>query len=769
MAPNDPLTLTVSPGGLVGPQSAVANATGEAHVSFSVPAQAAAGSYTVAVGGALSGTLLVSPLSVAATTVSPAQFPTTSGPMPRLVASGTGFVPGEWVDFSWTRNDGLDCCNSSFFGTFAALADGAGRVVASIQPDQGLVPGNYDVKFKGRIGAIETKARVLVTGIQLRNAQASALVRAIPANTPTTLVLRGLGYEPGEAVRLTGDAGMLGSTNVATASSVGDWQVSLPINLAAGVYSVNATGLTSGYTAPAVVLYVNQASAAPVSWTAATPPEITLAASGYAPGEAVTIDGGPFSAFSVPADQQGAVNAVVRATSTSAGQFKVHLKGATSLVDQLVTLYALGMTTSPSSATATVATSFTASGSGFRANEGIVASSMPGGLLAAPPAAAASSSGDVNITLRTLVGATPGVYTIVLTGQQSLYQATAKFVVTAVGAPILSVTPGAFTFSAMEGGASPVDQTLSLDDTSPGTSLTWTARVQNVTGGNWLSLSSTSGTATPSAGATISVRADATGLAPGTYTGQIVVDALPVSTTNAHVTVPVELKVSASSPSLGTLGGDLSFDAFVGSDAAAQSITISNTGGLDMPWTASTATTDGGSWLTLGTGSGTVGAGQSNTVTVSVVSAGLAVGVYHGSVSVSGDASTRNSPRSLNVTLTVRTRPTQADMAIPNTSFALSAAETVESHPAGAFSIVNNGGTRLNWSATIVTSNNTPWLALDANSGSVPANGGIASPGFKANSNGLFAGTYTATITLTDPDALHSPKSVTVTLTVTAP
>jgi hypothetical protein len=85
-----------------------------------------------------------------------------------------------------------------------------------------------------------------------------------------------------------------------------------------------------------------------------------------------------------------------------------------------------------------------------------------------------------------------------------------------------------------------------------------------------------------------------------------------------------------------------------GSNPAAQSVTISNTGGGALNWTASKTQ----SWLTLSATSGAAPA----TLAVGAVTAGLAGGTYTDTVTVAASGAS-GSPQIVNVTLNVSAAP----------------------------------------------------------------------------------------------------------------
>jgi Subtilase family/Viral BACON domain len=98
-------------------------------------------------------------------------------------------------------------------------------------------------------------------------------------------------------------------------------------------------------------------------------------------------------------------------------------------------------------------------------------------------------------------------------------------------------------------------------------------------------------------------------------------------------------------PTIGVNPSSLSFSATAGgSNPASQSLTISNTGGGTLNWTASANQT----WLSVSPTSGTA----PSTATVSVNITGLAAGTYNGAITISATGAT-NTPVTVPVTLTV--------------------------------------------------------------------------------------------------------------------
>jgi hypothetical protein len=100
--------------------------------------------------------------------------------------------------------------------------------------------------------------------------------------------------------------------------------------------------------------------------------------------------------------------------------------------------------------------------------------------------------------------------------------------------PSLNATPSSLTFTASVGAANPPSQTISISNTGGGSALSWTAS----SSASWLTISATSGT-TPSI---ITVSANMSGLASGTYSGTITITA--PGAPNSPQTVPVSLTVA---------------------------------------------------------------------------------------------------------------------------------------------------------------------------------------------------------------------------------
>jgi hypothetical protein len=331
----------------------------------------------------------------------------------------------------------------------------------------------------------------------------------------------------------------------------------------------------------------------------------------------------------------------------------------------------------------------------------------------------------------------------VSTGANTPYSmATVVFKNAAPTAPALSVTPSSLSFRATMGGASPAAKTLTVANTGGGT-LNWTASES----ASWLSISPASGTNN----GTITVTPSITGLPPGTYTTDVTVTAPGVG--GSPATIPVTLTVDPIvPPALSVTPSSLAFNATQGGAApAAKTLSVMNTGGGTLSWTAS----DDASWLTVTPSSGTDAATLTATPSIS----GLNAGTYTATITVSA-AGAGGSPATIPVTLTVDP-PAPPALAVSPATLAFSATQGQANPAAKTISVTNGGSGTLD----VSVSDDAAWLAVTPATATAPATL-TATP----NITGLAAGTYTATVTITatTAGATGSPKTVAVTLNVAA-
>ena len=250
----------------------------------------------------------------------------------------------------------------------------------------------------------------------------------------------------------------------------------------------------------------------------------------------------------------------------------------------------------------------------------------------------------------------PGPYaaTIVITAplaSTAPFTIHVSFTVTAATSPNLALSAQSLSFSLTQG-ASPLTSQLTL--TNQGGSLNFTAVATPASGGNWISISPTSGTVTASSPVSLTVTANPGNLTAGTYTGAIIVTS---STTGQTITIPMTLTVSAPLQKIILSQLGFTFVAVAqGGTVLPQPLSILNGGSGSMNWTAQLVTPSGSScpWLSLSESEGAVTRPllDVSQVEVSINAQGLALnpGSYYCLIQVSA-ANASNSPQSALVVL----------------------------------------------------------------------------------------------------------------------
>ena len=326
---------------------------------------------------------------------------------------------------------------------------------------------------------------------------------------------------------------------------------------------------------------------------------------------------------------------------------------------------------------------------------------------------------------------------------------------------VLTVTPiEALTATGLIGGPfTPSSQTYMLQNTG-GTAINWTAaNVQT-----WTTLSAASGTlaAGASVSVTVSINTAANALAAGTYTDTVTFTNTTNGTGNTtrgvtlNVTNPGVLAVTPVTgiASTGPAGGPFT--------PSSQVYTLQNTGGTALNWTGSNVQT----WTTLSAVSGTLAAGATTTVTVSINAGAntLTAGTYADVITFTNTTNGSGNTSRV-VTLTVAAA---GILAISP------ATDLVSTGPAGgpftpssqAYTLQNTGGASINWTAAKVQA----WTTLSATSGTLAAGAtATVTVSFNTAANALAAGSYSDTVTFTNTTNGNGNATRAVTLTVTTP
>src|SRR6185436_15002866 len=203
--------------------------------------------------------------------------------------------------------------------------------------------------------------------------------------------------------------------------------------------------------------------------------------------------------------------------------------------------------------------------------------------------------------------------------------------------------------------------------------------------------------------------------------------------------------VVSTNPAIGASPTSLSFTAQTGTNPAAQTLSISNTGAGTLTWMASGSAP----WLTLSPGSGT----GNGVLTLSVATGTMTPGTYSSAVSITATGAT---PVSIPVSFTLTAPP--AISANP-TSLSFTAQQGGANPATQTVTLSNIGGGTLSWSA----SESTPWLTVSPASGT-----GTGTVTVSVTTGSLTAGPQTAgSVTFSAPGA--TPVSIPVSFTLTAP
>lgn len=322
-------------------------------------------------------------------------------------------------------------------------------------------------------------------------------------------------------------------------------------------------------------------------------------------------------------------------------------------------------------------------------------------------------------------------------------------------------------------------------------SITITPTVRMTSGTGWLTVTPASATITSSETSTFTVTVTSASLAAGSYTGSISLATGPPAGSSQTVAVTVSV---IAAPTLTVSPTSLKFNSTTGTTS--QPITIGNSGGEPLNWTAALAS-DAPDFVSLSSGSGTNLAGGTNTaVDVIVDATGVESGTYTTNVTIDAtDPTTGEAVAGSPVTVTITIRitaptptstpgptptpnPTPGPTPTPNPtpnptpavlapSLQLSASNLTFTAKAGgkrpasqAITVTNSGGGTLTWT---VGTPSQAWLRVTPTSGSDAA-GMSNTLTFSVRIKGLVAGTYTAIVDIT-PSA-GPAVTVTVTLTV---
>jgi len=314
--------------------------------------------------------------------------------------------------------------------------------------------------------------------------------------------------------------------------------------------------------------------------------------------------------------------------------------------------------------------------------------------------------------------------------------------------------PGQLDFSMTTAGDAPPPQPIQIRNGGEGT-LSWTASTSTADGGNWLSLSATSGTAPSTISAKIvPANLPGAGLVAGTYTGQIV-----LKTSGDVETIPVSVVVGAGGfKQVNGLNFTMTYG---GANPLPQVFTLASTG-ANFSFFASASSSTGGNWLQISPSyDGCCGISTPYAMTASVsAAADLPVGIYSAEILV--NSSGENVGIAIPVTLTVE-EPTASFFDNLPGQVTFSMATAGKTPPPQAIQIRNAGAGTLDWTGSTSTSDGGSWLSLSATSGTATSTITAKVNPSNLPGKGLIAGTFTGEIVLTtDGDIATIPVTFVV-------
>ncbi len=325
----------------------------------------------------------------------------------------------------------------------------------------------------------------------------------------------------------------------------------------------------------------------------------------------------------------------------------------------------------------------------------------------------------VNVVVTTNVAMPVGTYAgeIVFTGPEGNGAASMTVPVTLTveptGGAFFNNLPGQLSFALETSGARITSQAIQVLNGGQG-NLNWTVAKTTADGGDWLTVSVTSGTAPSEVNVGISVaNLPGGGVVPGQFIGELVF----FNSGGGTVTVPVTVVVGNN---IFRQVNGIGFEkVFGGSDPLPQVLTVPSTGNnfnFDTNW----YTSSGGNWLkVVAVGFNCCATPRAVNVVVTTDVA-MPVGTYTGEIVFTGPEINGASAITVPVTLTVKPAGAPFFNNVPgHLAFSLKTQNTKLTNQ--TFQLVNGGQGSLDWSVTASTADGGDWLTVSPGSGTAPS------------------------------------------------
>lgn len=318
--------------------------------------------------------------------------------------------------------------------------------------------------------------------------------------------------------------------------------------------------------------------------------------------------------------------------------------------------------------------------------------------------------------------------------------------------PVIWVNTDILTFSASEAGPNPPAQVLQIKNSGIGGNLNYTIADD----APWLIVSPNTGSSVGQiVEHSVSVEKATLSPRPEAYTAVISITSFDACNSPRRVAITLSLSEQPP-PEISVTPRDVSFSgAAGGSNPPAQTIRVRNNGQGTLNYTL----TEDADWLSVTPSSGT-STGNEVIHSLSANITGLGTGTYMTVITIA-DSNAVNNPQVVNVTLMIGTTiPPAIDVSPSSLSFN---AQVGGTNPATQrIRVRNSGGGTLDYALT----SDVGWMSVTPASGT--STGQDVSHTVSVNIAGLATGTYNGLITVSSPNAANSPRTVQVTLVISA-
>jgi hypothetical protein len=320
-----------------------------------------------------------------------------------------------------------------------------------------------------------------------------------------------------------------------------------------------------------------------------------------------------------------------------------------------------------------------------------------------------------------------------------------------VSDPTIVLTPSALQFTAQRNSATTAEQTVQISNGGGGALDGLTiGTITYSSGSGWVNASLS--------GNTLSVSVTPGALNGGNYTATIPIEDAGAGNTPQSVSISMTLFVVPSIINLSA--SSVSFDGQQGvaGPAGQQTITLTNAGQdtIDSITLGSTVYNQGSGWLTTKSVAMTPNV-NNQTITLGCTTGALTAGTYTATFTVISPFSS-NTPQTVSVTLNVSPPSPVPSISLNPTSLSFLGLAGGSATAAQTVTVSNSGSGVLAPSLGSTTyGSGSGWLAPTLNGSTLSI---VCDP------SALSAGTYTATVGITDAAASNSPQTVSVTFSV---